>query len=206
MIKDILRCRPPPARLLQELHEHRRWLDSFGVTGARIGVKSRHGYKLTGLDLEAVDFSLGILNFARFENCNFRKTWWVKADLEGAMFTACDLEGARFDQADMHLACVLHSEITTAVFDAVAVENVIWSEDQAIARQDAFDLRYRIELEKKKHWTEADWHCDRAERAERIREFEKMHQAAKEAGRTSETIARENLQLWRKIRCAGLIP
>lgn len=202
----MVRYRPPPAYLLRRLHDHRRWLDSTGAIGARIGDDEAAALKFSGLDLEGVDFSLGFLNLAQFENCNLRNTWWVKADLEGSMFANCDLSGARFDQADMHLALVLGSEISTAVFKGVAVENVIWTEAEAIARRRAYELRYRTEREEQRKWPKAVWGRDAAERAERIRQLDEKQQASVRTGRTRETIMKERLSLWLKMRCAALGP
>jgi len=192
LTKEIIRTRSPPVSILRPLYEHRRWLDSGGAIGARIGGDNKV-YDFRGLDLECVDFSLGFLNSTQFEHCNLKNAWFVNARLSGAAFDGSNLEGARFDRANMYVASLIGSEHMGASFEGVEVGGIIWTEADAIARCAASDALYQ----ERKNWTQAEWGHYAAQCTAVSGDKERLDAAA---GRTLEAMTPKELDFWRTKR------
>jgi uncharacterized protein YjbI with pentapeptide repeats len=106
--------KPPPARVLELLYNHQRWLQTKGRFGKRlVGV-----LRCEACDFDGVDFSRArIESGSYFLSCSFKGARFARTRFVGTQFDWCD-----FTDTDFKSACVSMSQVRNSKNDD-AVDN-----------------------------------------------------------------------------------
>ena len=155
--------RLPPLEIQRVLDDHRRWLESSGQKGVRIGSHCEP-IDLQELNLDGVDLSLAFMSGAEFQNSSLRGAWFIGAQLDGAVFVDCDLTGgARFDGANLSVANFIGADYRGASFDGAETKHTIWTVEDALAYRASADAHIKTVLERgistanSGHGLDGDW-------------------------------------------------
>jgi uncharacterized protein YjbI with pentapeptide repeats len=92
--------------LLEMIQEHRQWIDSYGLEGARLSLS---GQDLTGIEIAGLDLSGADLRNCRLDFADLSGTRLVASDLRGASLVKTDLRNA-----DLRAALITDTALSKA--------------------------------------------------------------------------------------------
>jgi uncharacterized protein YjbI with pentapeptide repeats len=92
--------------LLELIQEHRQWIDSYGLEGARLSLS---GQDLTGIEIAGLDLSGADLRNCRLDFADLSGTRLVASDLRGASLVKTDLRNA-----DLRAALITDTALSKA--------------------------------------------------------------------------------------------
>jgi Pentapeptide repeats (9 copies) len=176
--------RSPPPETQRRIDLHQRWLRTGGLLGARIG-SDEALVDLSGLILDGVDLSLGILSNAEFKDCSLRGSWFLGAELDEATFVGCDLHEARFDRAHLVCASFVGADCSSASFDQAVTQGTEWTRADVEANVRRWEYEVSAKGQNLQH-DDPRFYSDDQQR---------IHEAAVEDRQV--LVVRENLELWR---------